>query len=70
MTLASWMLLIGGLVALAGGALLLVFGDRMRARDAAAGRIGPKYPTPEAQRRQGLTFVAIGAVAVVLSFLI
>jgi len=60
----------GGLVSLAGGAALLLLGDRMRERDAAAGRTGPNYPTPEKQRSQALMFVGIGVAALLLALIL
>ncbi|WP_380785210.1 hypothetical protein [Sphingomonas sp. R86521] len=65
-TIAKLMAGIGGLIALFGGAGLLVFGDQLRARDQRAGRIGPAYPTREKQRRQAYMFVGIGAVGVLV----
>lgn len=69
-TFFLWMLILGSIVAFAGGLLLLLKGDQMRAADARAGRIGPKYPTPEAQRRLARLLTGIGAAGLILGALI
>ena len=66
--LLYWVMAIGGLVALAGGIVLLVFGDQLRARDEAAGRVNANTPSPQQQRRLAWIFVVIGLGAVLLAF--
>lgn len=67
-TLLKIMMGIGGAVALFGGIALIVFGDRMRARDERAGRINAGYPTPERQRQIAYLITAIGAACLLLLF--
>ena len=69
-TFFLWMLLIGSIVAFAGGLLLLLKGDQIRAADARAGRVGASYPTPEAQRRLARLLTGIGAAGLILGVLI
>ena len=69
-TFFHWMLILGSLVAFAGGLVLLLKGDQLRAADERAGRIGPKYPTPEAQRRLAMLLTGIGAAGRVRGALI
>ena len=67
-SIAKLMMGIGGTVALLGGVAILVFGDRMRERDAQAGRVNAAYPARESQRRTAFIIAAIGAIALILLF--
>ncbi len=66
-----WMMIVGGVVALAGGLATVFFGDRMRAFDERAGRAPPpSQATPEQQRRLGILIAGIGAACLIFAFLI